>query len=80
MLIMNMLRYFSWSFLEITRQSWDSLTLRNDQSKRCVVACLRETDKIQIVGEMLQMSYLAVFITAGFICVKDRLLSFQVFF
>jgi len=36
------------------RQSWDSVTLENAQSKRCVMVCVRKPDKIQDVQEMLQ--------------------------
>ena len=56
------------SFLELARQSWNSLTLKSAQSKRCVIVW--ETDKMQGVGEMLQMLPLALFITAIFICIE----------
>lgn len=56
------------SFLELARQSWNSLTLKSAQSKICVIVW--ETDKIQGVGEMLQMLPLALFITAIFICIE----------
>lgn len=43
------------------------------------MVCVCKTDKIQDVGEMLQMSYLAVFIIAVFICIKLCLVSFKEF-
>lgn len=61
------------------RDKAGTLTLKNTQSKRCLMVCVHQTDRIQDVGEMLQVSYLAVFTTAVFICIKRCLESFGEF-
>lgn len=66
-------------FLNLRDKSWDSVTLKNAQSKRFLMVCVHKTDRIQDVGEMLQMSYLAVFTTNVFICIKCCLESFEEF-
>lgn len=43
------------------------------------MVCVHKTDRIQDVGEMLQMSYLAVFTATVFICIKCCLESFEEF-
>lgn len=65
------------SFLELERQSWDSVTLGNAQRGLLWSVC--KTDKNQDVGEVLQMSYLAVFIIAVSICFKLCLVSLKDF-
>lgn len=43
------------------------------------MVCVHKTDRIQDVGEMLQMSYLAVFTATVFICIKCCLENFEEF-
>lgn len=43
------------------------------------MVCVCKTDKIQDVGEMLQMSNLAEFVIAVFICIKLCPVSFKEF-